>query len=542
MATFKSNISENDVSKLCSGKSISPILKKLLKKSAKGESDKKLFKLGIGMPTKSIDVMYLIVGILILGIKNRSVANVHGALNDAKPTLNEFLALVYLGDGNKIYNYLKSSKGQWFFDLVSALFTSNEKIHNKLLRMIRSVRMMSKNKRKLFSNSLKNLKTLMSKIFPGFTSEFSEFYEMAANSQAMNESDSRQIRSTNSDRARDERDEKEILNCLGTILRENGCKTSVPIEVHVFRSDSTVWNQLNNKAVPLNNGEPLYEEHHFLYLLIDDKNPLRFFVKKEGSFSRLLDGKYFVGGGHQAVAKAIYRFLEDNGYLVTSSKELGRQARNAVIDLLTDKGLTEETINKLQLLVLSEVSAKRYGYEKLENDSSGKLWVRKQSNGAFSVAIVLFGNSEEKEAYAKTRDIKSVSGIDKVINSIIEFVESHFYLDAEQITKNNISEVLRKIEVLGCHKSLMNILDLQVMEGSSLERLGYEKLNNNKYLWFNERNDGKIHLAFMWSTHEFNPDMYDPNGQLTDSFKNELAKLIFDYVNSSDQAYEKHRS
>ena len=270
---------------------------------------------------------------------------------------------------------------------------------------------------------------------------------------------------------------------------------------------------------------------------------LRFFVKKEGSFSRLLNGKYFVDGGHQEVAKIIYRFLAYEGYIATNSKELGRQARNAVIDLLTDKGLTEETINKLQLLVLSEVSAKRYGYEKLENDSSGKLWVRKQSNGAFSVAIVLFGNSEEKEAYAKTRDIKSVSGIDKVINSIIEFVESHFYLDAEQINNINninISKVLRAVEALGCRKTLMNILDLQVMEGSSLERLGYEKLN--EYLWFNERNDGKIHLAFMWSTHEFNPDMYDPNGQLTDSFKNELAKLIFDYVNSSDQAYEKHRS
>lgn len=535
MATFNSNISENDVSKLCSGKSLKTSVKKFLKKCAKGESDKKLFKLCIGTIAKFTNLMYVIIGILILGIKNRSFANVHGALNDAKPTLNEFLALVYLGDGNKIYNYLKSSKGQWFIDLVSALLTADEKDHEKFLQKIKSVNMTSPMIRRLFLDRLELLKALISKMFPRFNLKF---YEMAANSQAMYESDNNKIGNTKPDKARDERDEQKILNALIKILRENGNKISLPIKVHVFRSNSDVWKQSNRHLELLNDGEPLYFGRHFLYRSEDNNNFLRFWVEKNGSFS-YFDGKNYIDGGHQAVANAIYRFLEDNDYLVTSSKELGRQARNAVIDLLAGKGgLPEKTINKLQLLVLSEVSAKRYGYEKLENDSSGKLWVRKQSNGAFSVAIVLFGNSEEKEAYAKTRDIKSVTGIDKVINSIIEFVESHFYLDAEQINNINninISKVLRAVEASGCHKSLMNILDLQVMEESSLERLGYEKLN--EYLWFNERNDGKIHLAFMWTTHEYNPNMYDPNGQLTDSFKNELAKLIFDYVNSSDQAY-----
>ena len=110
-----------------------------------------------------------------------------------------------------------------------------------------------------------------------------------------------------------------------------------------------MWKQSRLYLESLNGGKPLYLDQHFLYRSIGNNNFLRFWVKKTGSFS-YFDGKNYIDGGHQAVANAIYRFLEDNDYLVTSSKELGRQARNAVIDLLAGKGgLPEKTINKLKI-------------------------------------------------------------------------------------------------------------------------------------------------------------------------------------------------
>ena len=185
------------------------------------------------MAAKSIDTMYVMVGVVILGIKNKSNINVKGTLREAKLTLSKFCRLLYAGDGQKIYSYLENS-GWWFRDLISALLTADEDICERFYKKIKSIKMASKVIRKLFSKSLENLKGLILAVCPGLGGVLEQSYR-------------REAKTDN----REKENERAILGCLARVRSEDGEKIPANLRhrivVHVYSDGSPVWEKLSGK-------------------------------------------------------------------------------------------------------------------------------------------------------------------------------------------------------------------------------------------------------------------------------------------------------
>ena len=327
MATLNTNISKADVSKFLKGKSLKNSTKNFLKKCAKGESDVALFKSCTGMAAKSIDTMYVMVGVVILGIKNKSNINVKGTLREAKLTLRKFCRLLYAGDGQKIYSYLENS-GWWFRDLISALLTADEDICERFYKKIKSIKMASKVIRKLFSKSLENLKGLILAVCPGLGGVLEQSYR-------------REAKTDN----REKENERAILECLARVRSEDGEKIPANLRhrivVHVYSDGSPVWEKLSGKLIWESNvGDEKKLLYHIYYndrLLKDaaknSKDPLIFALKETTALN---------GNEPQEIALAILQQFKDCGLLTKSAGKL-----RAEMDVATfNKNITASIVSK----------------------------------------------------------------------------------------------------------------------------------------------------------------------------------------------------
>lgn len=194
MATFNKNISAQTVSKWLTGKSLVKGTKTFIRNCAAGKSDVDSLKSCMRAVSSSINTMYAMVGIIILGVKNRSNAeNIKNCLRDAKLTLNKFVNLIYAGEGQKISAYLDSSAGSWFRPLVEQLLTADERILAQFRKKIKSIKLASKPSRVLFSNGLKNLRGLILAVCPGVPVEEDKLYQAESNKDERLENDEMEV-------------------------------------------------------------------------------------------------------------------------------------------------------------------------------------------------------------------------------------------------------------------------------------------------------------------------------------------------------------
>lgn len=178
MATFNKNISAQTVSGyLNKVKSLYPSTRKLIKSCAEGgHFDQKSLKSCIGFTGKSIDTMYVMVGVVIAAIKHSGPGrDVKETLSSGKPTLNKFFNLLYAGDGRKLHAYLNSASGEWFEKLFK-MVAGDDALYTKLKNSVNSIRMSSKRKRNLFKSSLESLKDLILAACPGVHVTGDELY------------------------------------------------------------------------------------------------------------------------------------------------------------------------------------------------------------------------------------------------------------------------------------------------------------------------------------------------------------------------------
>ena len=426
MATFNTNISEADVSKLLKGKSLKSSTKNFLKKCAKAESDVALFKSCTGMAAKSIDTMYTMVGVVILGIKNKNAnSDVKKFLTNAKITLGQFFKLVYAGNGQKICSYLDSASGQWFRGLISALLTTNKDkdIYKRFYKKVKSIKMASKVIRKLFSKSLENLKGLILAVCPGLEKALSWSYQREADADSYTQTE-----------------ERLVLKYLASI-RSNGKKIPSSLRhkivVNIYPDSSPVWQKLSGPLSIIWRSEGGQAgKQNLLYfrgrslgnVSIIPERPLVFIVKKREA---ALNNKL------KDIANAIFKEFEKYGMLEMSSKQLRAERAGNESPLEAELEVTDAIFEEIREIEEKNKSGSKNNItdtlpkdtqetsrDEEENKAGLHAENKDEINKEFDALLEEHGFGKDAEEYeANLRARKDKAGLKNDIDALLEEIQ-----------------------------------------------------------------------------------------------------------------------